>query len=82
MQRCRTAKLSAIAADKMNTLIRTELHDADWLRQFGDFIYNFVVSHCYYENPSSCDETVEALGWTTYGSGAQVNSRSENHFSV
>ena len=36
-------KLSAIAADKMNTLIQDKLHDADWLRQFGDFIYNFVV---------------------------------------
>ncbi len=36
-------KLSAIAADKMNTLIQDRLHDADWLRQFGDFIYNFVV---------------------------------------
>lgn len=36
-------KLAAIAADKMNTLIQDRLHDADWLRQFGDFIYNFVV---------------------------------------
>lgn len=36
-------KLAAVAADKMNTLIQDRLHDADWLRQFGDFIYNFVV---------------------------------------
>ena len=36
-------KLAAVAVDKMNTLIQDRLHDADWLRQFGDFIYNFVV---------------------------------------
>ena len=36
-------KLAAIAADKMDSLIQDKLHDADWLRQFGDFIYNFVV---------------------------------------
>lgn len=31
------------AADKMNKVIQDRLYDADWLRQFGDFIYNFVV---------------------------------------
>lgn len=36
-------KLANIAADRMNTLIQDRLRDADWLRQFGDFIYNFVV---------------------------------------
>lgn len=36
-------KMANNAADKMNTVIRDRLHDADWLRQFGDFIYNFVV---------------------------------------
>lgn len=36
-------KLANIAADKMNTVIQDRLVDADWLRQFGDFIYNFVV---------------------------------------
>ena len=36
-------KLANIAADRMNTLVQDRLRDADWLRQFGDFIYNFVV---------------------------------------
>lgn len=36
-------KLANIAADKMNTVIQDRLVDADWIRQFGDFIYNFVV---------------------------------------
>lgn len=36
-------KMANNAADKMNTVIQDRLHDADWLRQFGDFIYNFVV---------------------------------------
>ncbi len=36
-------KLANNAADKMNTIVQDRLHDADWLRQFGDFIYNFVV---------------------------------------
>lgn len=36
-------KLANLAADKMNTLVQDRLRDADWLRQFGDFIYNFVV---------------------------------------
>ncbi len=46
----------------MNTLIQDKLHDADWLCQFGDFIYNFVVyPTAIMKNPSGCDETVEAL---------------------
>ena len=36
-------KMANNAADKMNKVIQDRLHDADWLRQFGDFIYNFVV---------------------------------------
>lgn len=36
-------KLANNAADKMNKIIQDRLYDADWLRQFGDFIYNFVV---------------------------------------
>ena len=36
-------KMAGLAADKMNKIIQDRLHDADWLRQFGDFIYNFVV---------------------------------------
>lgn len=36
-------KMANNAADKMNMVIQDRLHDADWLRQFGDFIYNFVV---------------------------------------
>ena len=36
-------KMANNAADKMNSIVQDKLHDADWLRQFGDFIYNFVV---------------------------------------
>lgn len=36
-------KLANIAADKMNSVIQDRLIDADWVKQFGDFIYNFVV---------------------------------------
>lgn len=36
-------KMANNAADKMNSVVQDKLHDADWLRQFGDFIYNFVV---------------------------------------
>lgn len=35
--------LADIAADKMNTLIQDRLTDANWLTEFGDFLYNFVV---------------------------------------
>lgn len=36
-------KMANNAADKMNVVVKDRLQDADWLRQFGDFIYNFVV---------------------------------------
>lgn len=36
-------KMANNAADKMNIVVKDRLQDADWLRQFGDFIYNFVV---------------------------------------
>lgn len=36
-------RMADTAADKMNTIVQDRLRDADWLRQFGDFIYNFVV---------------------------------------
>lgn len=36
-------KRADLAAERMNLLIQDRLKDADWLREFGDFIYNFVV---------------------------------------
>lgn len=36
-------KAAARAATAMDTLVQDRLHDAGWLKQFGDFIYNFVV---------------------------------------
>lgn len=36
-------KMANNAADKMNTIIQDRLDEADWLRQFGDYIYNFIV---------------------------------------
>lgn len=36
-------KRADAAADKMSLLIQDRLKDADWLKEFGDFIYNFVV---------------------------------------
>jgi len=31
------------AADKMNLLVQDNLRDANWTREFGDFLYNFVI---------------------------------------
>lgn len=31
------------AAAKMNTLVQDNLRDANWTKEFGDFLYNFVV---------------------------------------
>lgn len=36
-------RLADAAAARMNTLIQDRLQDADWLPEFGDFIYNFVA---------------------------------------
>lgn len=36
-------KMADNAADKMNAVIQDRLYEADWLRQFGDYIYNFIV---------------------------------------
>lgn len=36
-------KMADNAADKMNGVIQDRLQEADWLRQFGDYIYNFIV---------------------------------------
>jgi len=36
-------KRADLAAERMNKLIQDRLYDADWLKEFGDFIYNFVA---------------------------------------
>lgn len=36
-------KMADAAAARMDVVVRDKLVDADWLREFGDFIYNFVA---------------------------------------
>lgn len=36
-------KMANNAADKMNMVIQDRLQEAGWLKQFGDYIYNFIV---------------------------------------
>ncbi len=64
-------KLSAIAADKRILLIQDNLQGWIGWRQFAIL---FMCILLLLWNPSGCDETVEALEWTTYGSVALIRA--------